>query len=290
MSLSPTIYHELRSSGLELHQSAVPAETVARLRETVNRRLDALANELGWSRARYVRVLGIWRTDSPLVPAIRDAVVDRLAPVARQVMGCDVSANKVSIIYKAERWGGATPAHQDAPYTPESPYSLSTWLPLGDVEAESAPLEFLPGSHFDSVHPPVDYWRPDFSDTRAHSRRWQKDAVAVEMRAGALVAFDPFVWHRSRANESASPRIAIASRWARPNDVWPCPIPRPEPTTFGMYNCGRITGESLEAGYGTLVGAVPDAGEQRDELANTWRCHRYRLRENKRRLISLRIS
>jgi len=88
---------------------------------------------------------------------------------------------------------------------------VQTVLAIDDVDDRNGPLEFLPGS-----------WRLGHVDRAGRGERIARellravDPVSLPLRAGDVVLFGPYVFHRSAPNASTRPRRAFLNGYAAP--------------------------------------------------------------------------
>ena len=131
-------------------------------------------DEVAWFRETYDRILAkpgpfyikyttggvIQQVMSPDVhhPALRDTEYFRSGRrLACQLIGTsedELEGYFTHMIYKPPRAGRSTPWHQDEAYWDKPAIlhrSVSVWMPLDPVTAESGCMQFLPGSHRNDV-------------------------------------------------------------------------------------------------------------------------------------------
>jgi len=88
---------------------------------------------------------------------------------------------------------------------------VQTVLALDDVDETNGPLEFLPGS-----------WRLGHVDRAGRGEHIARELqravrpVSVRMRAGDVLVFGPYAFHRSTPNTSAGPRRTFLNGYACP--------------------------------------------------------------------------
>ncbi len=118
----------------------------------------------------------------------------------------------VAVTSKGASSAQAIKYHQDWTYTDERDHRpVFLWCPLVDVDAGNGALHVVPGSH-------------QWSSAIRPSRRIQVTeqvqdllearGVAVPMRAGQALAFDPALCHGSPPNPTPTPRPAITIAFA----------------------------------------------------------------------------
>ena len=129
------------------------------------------------------------------------AVVDKLTAV----VGPNVKLVQSMLFIKSENMPGQA-WHQDESHIPTRDRSLTAvWIALDDATVDNGCLWVLPRSHRRAVLYPVqDTTDPRFDSTK-HAHGFpdgDKDAVAVELPAGAAVMFDGHLLHQSLPNTS----------------------------------------------------------------------------------------
>lgn len=172
--------------------------------------------------------------------------------------------NDLTLAYAPAAPAGESPWHHDMPAFPLRSISMPTlWIALSDVDWDSSPLVFAPGSQkTDQLYPPSTASDEILSDNSAVLPEgytampdWdaQADSGAFEklwwpMQPGDAVILDGKVVHCTPANRNASDeRVSILIRWAGDDAVWhrdpfSTPIPgipeqdwkpgQPAPATF----------------------------------------------------------
>ena len=121
---------------------------------------------------------------------------------------------------KRPHHGGQNPFHQDYPYWKSDAYDATriatAMLFLDDADASNGTLEVVPGSHRTGQWPT----RTD-SDTFGNleidpAATDDVNAVHLEVPAGSVVYFGPFLVHRSAPNRSARERRALLFSYQPP--------------------------------------------------------------------------
>jgi phytanoyl-CoA hydroxylase len=130
------------------------------------------------------------------------AVVDVLC----EVIGPNVKMMQSMLFIKAEGKPGQA-WHQDEAHIPTRDRSLTAaWIALDHATVENGCLWVIPGSHRRGVLYPVrEQNDPRFDCTQeAHGFGYsERDAVPVELPAGAALIFDGYLLHRSLPNTGA---------------------------------------------------------------------------------------
>ncbi len=150
--LDPAATAAYRRDGHVLLRGVVPRQTVElfrpRLREVVNevyaRRKPVEGKKEDYS-SLFRQVTNVWRLDENL----RGLVFSRrFAKIAADLMGVrGVRLYHDQALFKPVG-GRPTPWHQDQFYWPlDTPNTITMWMPLIDVSAESGTMQFASGSH-----------------------------------------------------------------------------------------------------------------------------------------------
>jgi ectoine hydroxylase-related dioxygenase (phytanoyl-CoA dioxygenase family) len=121
------------------------------------------------------------------------------------VVGPNIKLVQSMLFIKSENMPGQA-WHQDESHIPTRDRSLTAlWIALDDATVDNGCLWVIPGSHRRGVLYPVqDTTDPRFDSTK-HAHGFpdgDKDAVAVELPAGAAVMFDGHLLHQSLPNTS----------------------------------------------------------------------------------------
>jgi ectoine hydroxylase-related dioxygenase (phytanoyl-CoA dioxygenase family) len=235
--LTPAQIEEFFEEGFVVLRGVFRPEEVAEMRAAFER-LSAMAERLGVSRSYRGAefVLGPLPEGRPGVRIDRivwcgaaDRVLSaygmdpRLLATAASLLGSRRMSQLINQAhFKLPGDGVEFPWHQDSVHRR---YGRGEWsdlngrgsyvqttIPLDDVTAENGPLELLPRScRLGHVEPPADAepgWLPPELDPA--------DAVAPTMRAGDLLLFGPYTFHRSGPNRSDRPRRTLINGYAYP--------------------------------------------------------------------------
>jgi len=137
----------------------------------------------------------------------------RLLEPSRDVVGSEEAilfTEKLNL--KRARKGGPIVLHQDFPYwkdlTPIAGQIATAMLFLDDANVENGCLEVVPGSHREGLQQrrAVD----GFGSLEMDPERYDASRlVPLEVAAGAVAFFGPFLVHRSRPNQSGDDRRAL---------------------------------------------------------------------------------
>jgi hypothetical protein len=114
---------------------------------------------------------------------------------------------------KRPKHGGLNPFHQDFPYwqgeADDATRIVTAMVFLDDATLENGTLEVLPGSHLDGMR---DTWtdKDAFGNLEIdHTKLPTTETVALEVAAGSVVWFGPFLVHKSGANTSTKQRRSL---------------------------------------------------------------------------------
>jgi phytanoyl-CoA hydroxylase len=106
--------------------------------------------------------------------------------------------------------------HQDERFIPTRDRSLvGAWIALDDATVDNGCLWVLPGSHRTGmIHPTRAHDQPEEFDHTDEAYGFDdSNAVAVEVRAGAVVFFNGYLLHRSLRNKSNGTRMALVNHY-----------------------------------------------------------------------------
>jgi phytanoyl-CoA hydroxylase len=138
---------------------------------------------------------------SPLLVDV--ARLPALVDLLTGVVGPNVKLVQSMLFIKSENMPGQA-WHQDESHIPTRDRSLTAlWIALDDATVDNGCLWVLPGSHRRGVLYPVEDTTDRRFDSTKHAYGFPhsgEDAVAVELPAGAAVAFDGHLLHRSLPN------------------------------------------------------------------------------------------
>lgn len=145
----------------------------------------------------------------------------RLLDYVETIIGAEIQVNgdfSVRPKLPNEDWT-TLPWHQDGFYyggkdaASKDFIILSIWVPLVDVDEKNGCLQVIPGSHeweliSDYVKTPIGHLECA-EDVEARGK-----AISVEMKAGDLLVFNQFMFHRSLPNRSDEIRWSIDLRFS----------------------------------------------------------------------------
>jgi hypothetical protein len=127
------------------------------------------------------------------------------ARIVRHVIPGAVSIYRAVIFAKAARGGSDLPWHQDAGrfWGLDRDPALQIWTALDDAPIGGGNLDVLPRSHLAGLATPLGgvVPRPNVEATDADAHRHR-----IPARAGDVVLIHNYLWHRSDANDTDSPR------------------------------------------------------------------------------------
>lgn len=151
-SLTADALSHYRKNGWVRIQRVISEMDADDLRERAAAHLDAIhrgaasAPKLAEGRTSYENVQCIDRHDS----VIREfAMSSGFANIASELSGCDLRLFHADLLIKQphSEVGGATPWHQDHPYSPvDRRGGLNLWIALDNIAPEMGPMRFLNGS------------------------------------------------------------------------------------------------------------------------------------------------
>lgn len=197
----------------------------ARLRRTGTHRgalfvLDEAPGDVGPAEdVRIHRVVWCGATERVLAKFGRDP---RLLRPASQLLGSSEMNQLINQAhFKLPGDGVEFPWHQDSTHRR---YGRGEWedvngrgsyvqmvLALDDITEENGPIELIPGScRLGHVEPDPGL------EGRLPRELAESSAVAATMRAGSVLMFGPYTFHRSRPNRSGRPRRVLINGFAYP--------------------------------------------------------------------------
>lgn len=191
---------------------------------------------------QYMYCTGRWASPSMITDAIPPSIDQLILTTLENDLQSKFILKKKNIIGKCKFLREEVPFHQDISYSYNSPYSLSVWLALNDVNNDCGPLQLIPGSHEWKIEPAVDFWDRDFTDIKRIS--YLNSIIDIPLQAGDAIIFDSRLWHGSKKMNSSSNRFAYVTRWLNIEENFPY-IAEPCMAEFGMWNADKVTYEIL---------------------------------------------
>ena len=149
-------------------------------------------------------------------PALRGMLFSRLmADVCRATLGGDAYFFFDQFVVKGPEGGMAFSWHQDSGYVvgnggpaDHAPY-LTCWCPLDDATIENGTVRVVPGSHRAGIVP---HERLEGSNDLAATP--DEAGVAIEAKAGSIVAFSSLLLHATGANRSDRARRVYLAQYS----------------------------------------------------------------------------
>lgn len=141
-----------------------------------------------------------------------------LLDVIEQLIGPDLVAFLIMMIYKPPGVEAIHPFHQDAMYFPFGPHDsiLGTWVPLDHADAENGTLSVIPGSHKLDVlphqSPPGDMVNYGVFGVEGYDH--SPDEVVLDLPPGTGVFFHSHLLHRTGPNFSNRHRRVMTVHYA----------------------------------------------------------------------------
>ncbi len=151
-----------------------------------------------------------WMDELVRLPSVLDSV--------EALIGPDILCWSSGFFIKPPRSREHVGWHQDTRYWGfDSPDLVVTaWIALTDVNADSGPVEYVPGSHTRPLLPhrrTGDRANTLYFHQQISSPVDESSAVVATMRAGEASIHHSKVIHRSRPNTSSLPRVGLAVRY-----------------------------------------------------------------------------
>ncbi len=200
---------ELSRNGFTVLDAALPPDTVATMRDALDRLVAAQAERVGGTaRLAAMGEAGQARAlleEEPVfldilrVAPLEAVVTATLGPAAHVMQQNGIVMPPEGAEHHQQSW------HRDLPYqswVATKPLALGALTVLDDFTAESGATLFLPGSQMHADFP-----------TEAFARRW---AVPAYASAGSIVIFDAMCFHRGGVNRGRAPRRAVNTLYGVP--------------------------------------------------------------------------
>lgn len=170
---------------------------------------DLFGDDKDPAKANVPQILGLSR----FAPEVKETMLyANVRSVVAQLLGGDIGLGDHAI-RKPPFCEAATPWHQDEAYWDmrSDHCSLSVWVPLQDVDAESGCMHFVPRSHYGEILP----HRSANNDPSVHGLELDGDfgdlltrAVSCPLLAGGCTIHHNRTLHYASANRKAEPRRA----------------------------------------------------------------------------------
>lgn len=228
--------------GFIIIKNLISADEARTLANAVSRTINKYALELDVTVEQYMYCTGRWAGLSIMTALIPDNLRQRIASKVEQVIQQKVVLEKQNIIAKSSYIKDEVAFHQDISYSYNSPYNLSVWLSLNDVDGSNGPLQVITNSHKWPVESAVDFWSPSFIDQIRQQH--QSNIIEILLNAGDAIIFDVRLWHGSKLKTSDDDRFAYVTRWSTEQPIHEH-IPPPKSADFGMWNCDKLTNDLL---------------------------------------------
>ena len=166
-----------------------------------------------WEQANPDLLLGV-EPFAHLSPELETWALDaRLVDPAKDVVGKDeVGLFTEKLNVKRAHRGGPIVLHQDFPYwkdtTPVAPHVATAMIFVDDARRDNGCLEVVPGSHSEGqqARRPIGGFGSLEMDADAFDLA---RLIPLEVPAGSVVFFGPFLVHRSLPNRSSDDRRAL---------------------------------------------------------------------------------
>lgn len=148
--------------------------------------------------------------DYPSTPKLLDTVEGLIGP--------DIQAFLLMMIYKPPGFADEHPYHQDAMYFPFGPHDsiVGTWAPLDFAAADNGTLCVIPGSHKLDVLPhfPPEGENVNFGIFGVQGYENHPDEIVLELKPGDCAFFHARTLHRTGPNTSNRHRRVLTVHYA----------------------------------------------------------------------------
>lgn len=175
--------------------------------------IEDMATTINVTKDEYLSAVCRWDTPCQIVGALCEEIGTVIEPLISELLEREVEVVRASVIRKSGGAGRGTHGHQDAGYwlkNASQRYDLTTWIALEDVDASNGALRVVPGSHLSGVGIHGDFLADDYVNP-AHE--WGNKGLTLNMSAGDMVLFSPFLWHASHGCTEDRTRAAFIVRW-----------------------------------------------------------------------------
>ncbi len=138
---------------------------------------------------------------------------DELLDLVEQILGHDLVLFGSTVFWKSPVTGPAVAWHQDGSSWPVTPMdAVNVWIPLCPATRANGCLQMLRGSHrhgryWSEFEPPTPHLHDSFDE---HGEAKSERVDFLELVPGEMSFHHPATLHRSEANTSPHPRIALA--------------------------------------------------------------------------------
>lgn len=141
-----------------------------------------------------------------------------LLGVVEDLLGPDIVAFLLMMIYKPPGVDAIHPFHQDAMYFPFGPHDsiLGTWVPLDKSDAENGTLSVIPGSHKLEVlnHTMPEGEMVNYGVFGVQGYDDSAEEVVLDLQPGTGVIFHSHLLHRTGPNFSQRHRRVLTVHYA----------------------------------------------------------------------------
>ncbi len=231
--------NKLENNGFFIIKNLISSDLVTYYLKDIKSKIAKSAEELGVSVPDYLNCTGRWAAPSQITKTTSNLLNDTIKDHLEQLLQNQILQRKSNVICKTADLIDAVPFHQDISYSFDDPYHFSVWIALNDVDETSGALKIIKNSHKWKIKPAIDFWSPYFVDKYSDKINNQR-IVTLPISAGDAIVFNSRLWHGSGENLDAKDRFAYVTRWVIKDKEFPA-IPKPQPSIFGLFNCGLLT-------------------------------------------------
>lgn len=207
MDKIPQITNDIQQNGYAVLPGLLDAQWIERLKREEQR-----------FTKQKVGPLGVQLQLADQSAAIREFIQQGpQLPIVIDVLGPDVCYTHQQFITKHpdEKQRTEIPWHQDNGFGRlEPPRDLTVWITLDDCDESNGCLWVLPGSHRLGLLTHHQKFGLMAADTET-----QGEGVALPLKAGDGVIFGGLLLHRSLANSTDKPRVAMYVRYCHPGVI-----------------------------------------------------------------------
>jgi ectoine hydroxylase-related dioxygenase (phytanoyl-CoA dioxygenase family) len=160
------------------------------------------------------------------LPVLARAIEEILAPRALALLDAPELILFQDISISKPPGAAAVAWHQDYSYWPlDHAAGITLWVAFDDAAPDNGCLRYIPGTHHLGERHPADFFEGAAQPRRPHlapldPQAYASSVVDAPVRAGAVLAHHPLVWHMSFANQSRRPRRAWSITFVTPDARW----------------------------------------------------------------------
>lgn len=226
--MKPKLKEQYESDGFVVVENLFTSQEVTSFKQEIQRIIsevqrEGTANGNDFSNGVYVGLA----TKSDIFKNL--ASDSRIVSALKEIIGDNIMFLSDKAVAKTSSKDFASPWHQDWPYWKGS-NKLSVWIALDDATPDNGCLKIIPGSHRATVeHEQHVNSKEGFGNRLRAEDIDENKAIAVPVKAGAVIIFHDLTFHSSYKNISGKDRWALISTYKDamledPDYAWANPI------------------------------------------------------------------